>query len=654
MDTTQNKPYRRWLLWGGVVLLLLGLGLKVWRVGGAASRLLERQAEAETLLEAGLTNANPDAAEALVFGLHEDVRILHNELRFILPAGKLLGWLPRVGPLLTAAPDLLTMGDAGLEAAAYATRALKPGLVLMQQPLPPGESRLPGLMQVIANGRADLSAASQSLDRAIVARQQLGNLDELPWRVRTLLAQADAVLPGAQAALKLAPYLPPMMGQNGPRTYLILAQNEDELRATGGFISGVGLMVVENGRILALEFEDANEIDDWRQKPYDFPPEPLYTFMGSELFLFRDANFWPDFPTSAAAALELYSYGQDIPLPDGVIAIDQSFLAQLLAVTGPVRPAELGQPISSDNVIAQMRNAWSFQEGQTIGEWIHNRKAFMGPLVVALRDRIEGEPGSLDLRQLLLLLTQATQGKNLQLAMGDPLEAAVLRQVGWDGHLPLYADQDMLLLVDTNTGFNKVNSVVATSLSYTVDLRADGRHQAETRISYQHNGQLPADPCAPGTPYFAGIQYEMMVNDCFWNYQRLYVAAGSQLTAASEHPVQGELLLSGVPWPGLATIAQENGHTLFSNFFVLQPRATLESYYRYQLPAQVVQADGRNKQYRLTIIKQAGTAAIPVTLTINLPDGAQLISVDAGHGMNDGLQFNAALDANWTVTVVYR
>jgi hypothetical protein len=658
MNHNENRPYLRWLLWGGVILLLLGVGVKAWRVGGAVSRLTAQQTAAETLLADGLTNANPDETEALVFALHQDVRILHNELRYLAPVGRLFGWLPRVGPLLAAGPELLAMGDAGLEAAAYGVRAMKPALVLMQQPLPPGESRLPGMIQVMADGRADLIAASHAMDRAVVARERLDNTADLPWRVRTLLEQADAALPGAQAALKLTPYLPQMMGHDGRRVYLILAQNEDELRATGGFISGVGLLIVENGRILSLEFEDASLIDDWRNKPYDFPPEPLYTFMSSELFLFRDANFWPDFPTSAAAALELYSYGQDMPLPDGVIAIDQEFLAQLLAVTGPVRPVELARAVNSGNVIAQMRDAWSFQEGQTVAEWIGQRKAFMGPLVAAIRDQMESDPGSLEIRELLPMLTRTTEAKSLQIYMRDPVEAAVLRQIGWDGHLPVLADQDILLLADTNTSFNKANGVVAVNLNHTVNLSGDGRHTAETRIQYQHNGQPPAEPCAPGTPYYAGIQYEDMVNDCLWNYQRLYVAPGSQLTAASEHPVPGEMLLSGVPWPGQAAVGAENGHTLFSGFFVLQPQTAVETFYRYQLPPNVVQADGRNQRYRITIFKQAGTT-IPAKLTINFPPGTQIISVDAGRGVGDGRQdggrtFTALLNANWTVTVIYR
>jgi hypothetical protein len=325
-----------------------------------------------------------------------------------------------------------------------------------------------------------------------------------------------------------------------------------------------------------------------------------------------------------------------------------------LAITGPVQPAALAQAVNSGNVVAQMRNAWSFQEGQTMGEWIHNRKAFMGPLAVALQNRIEDDPGSLDLRELPPMIARATQSKNLQIYMRDPLEAAVLRQIGWDGHLSILKDQDTLMLVDTNTGFNKVNSVIVASMSHTVNLSGDGRHQAETRVNYQHNGQLPAEPCSPGTPYYEGIQYDDMVNDCLWNYQRLYVAPGSQLTAASEHPVAADMFLTGIPWPGQALTVQENGYTLFSNFFVLQPQTTLDSYYSYQLPSNVVQADGRNQRYRLTIFKQAGTMVAPVALTINLPEGAQVISVDAGRGVGDGRRFTALLDADWTVTVTYR
>ena len=59
------------------------------------------------------------------------------------------------------------------------------------------------------------------------------------------MQKLDALLPLAQVGVDAALAAPEALGQNGPRTYLILAQNEDELRPTGGFISGAGRMTLD-------------------------------------------------------------------------------------------------------------------------------------------------------------------------------------------------------------------------------------------------------------------------------------------------------------------------------------------------------------------------------------------------------------------------
>ena len=58
------------------------------------------------------------------------------------------------------------------------------------------------------------------------------------WRELDLGANLD-VVPGA---VTLLPDLPNLLGFNRPQTYLLLAQNNDELRATGGFITAIGLV----------------------------------------------------------------------------------------------------------------------------------------------------------------------------------------------------------------------------------------------------------------------------------------------------------------------------------------------------------------------------------------------------------------------------
>jgi hypothetical protein len=90
-------------------------------------------------------------------------------------------------------------------------------------------------------------------------------------RLESLLAQVDQLLPLAQAGLQAAQVAPALLGQDGPRTYLILAQNNHELRPTGGFISGAGFVRLAGGQITELKLSDSYSVDNWQQ-PH--PPAP--------------------------------------------------------------------------------------------------------------------------------------------------------------------------------------------------------------------------------------------------------------------------------------------------------------------------------------------------------------------------------------------
>jgi hypothetical protein len=623
-STTTARPINpaRLLLLGALLLFVLWLGLKSWAIGRAALALQARQSEVETLLAGGLTQLDPDAAEELVLGVRHDVVVLKRETAVFMPLMPYLEWVPRYGSTLAAAPALMAMADAGTETAVYALRGFKPALPLLQEGRSPIEL-LPDLLTIVNNAQPELNAMNQSMDKLAAARANLGDIATLPTRLRTLLKLADTWLPLAQDGLKLAPVLPEIMGSSGPRTYLILAQNEDELRPTGGFISGAGLLTVENGRILDLAFQDGYAVDNWQAKPYDFPPQPLYDFMGLELFLFRDANFWPDFPTSAEKAMALYSYGQDVPLPDGAIAIDQRFLHLLVEATGPVTIADLGLTINSQNTIEVLQSAWAIQDGQAMGEWIATRKDFIGLFASAIRSRLES--GDVDSLLLAQNSYAALQSKDLQIYVRDPQTALVLHQLGWDGRLPQNPDYDFLLVVDSNMGYFKSNIVVERQLSYQVNIAQDGSVQAELTAAYQHIGEDNGQDCVQGAIYNleTAVSYQNLVNKCYWNYLRLYTPYGSQLLDASSHVVPGEAMLSGQPFSNRAqTSADLTGLTTFANFFLLPIAQQTTSYFTYQLPDNIIHPTTDGQQYDLQIYKQAGAKPEPIHVMIQLPEGA--------------------------------
>jgi hypothetical protein len=441
---TPNRAIGRYVRLALLLLLLaflLWAGLKAWRVAGATRSLLAVENEARALAAGGLAGLDADAAEALLLGARADVVTLRDELAFVRPIAPYLGWVPRLGPTLVAAPHLLDMADGGTEAAVLAVGSLKPALATVQ-----GESfgtnSLGELLPTLTAAGPALREASVALDRTAAARGALAAAvpaEQLPWRVQQLLTVADEWLPLGQSGLRLAPYLPTLLGADGPRRYLIMAQNEDELRATGGFLTGAGLVTVENGRIADLRFRDSSDVDNIAAKPYDFPPQPLYDFMGLEIFVFRDANFWPDFPTSARKAMDLYAYGLDVEPLDGVIAIDQEFLRLLVEAIGPVPIPDSEQVINANNLLQILREARDIQEGQEVGEWVLNRKAFLGGFAAAIRGKVETEFGSIDLPTLARNMSAAADRRHLSIYLRDPDAATALAATGWDGRLPTRA-----------------------------------------------------------------------------------------------------------------------------------------------------------------------------------------------------------------------
>lgn len=649
------------LIWAGLLLIFLWLGLKSWRIVQAAQSLRAAQMDVETLMAGGLATLDPDAAATLMLQVRQDVVTLKRETAVFMPLTPYLGWLPKVGPLMTAAQPLVAIADAGTEAAVYALRGLKPAIPTLQAETG-GMERLAMLVNALATARPELQQSSQAMDRLIHARAELGDASQLPWQIRALLDKVDPWLPLAQSGLKVAPLLPDIMGANGPRRYLIIAQNEDETRPTGGFIAGAGVLVVENGRLVDLTFRDANLVDAWSDdlssltKPYGDPPLPLYRFMALDLFLFRDANFWPDFPTSAEMSMQLYSYGQDETLGfNGAIAIDQQFMQMLLQATGPIEiPAE-NITITSSNVISAMREAWGIDEGEAVHEWIFDRKNFIATFAAAILDKVQTDFGSIDPLYLIQIFNEAIATRHLSIYVRDPAAAAVLHEVKWDGRLRNRTGQDLLMVVDTNVGYNKVNIYVDNTIRYQVNLSTQ---QANLTVHYQHNGADPGIACYQGTPYTTGVTYIGRADTCYWNYLRVYAPTGSSLQSASRHHVPGTTMFNEQTWDETAVTVTDDptGLAVFANFFLLPWAQQLDATFHYQLPDSIIHNQANAQTYRLTVYKQPGTRPQPMEIVVELPANAVLVTATPTPTEIDGatIRFDVNLETDLELMVTYR
>ena len=642
----------RWLGWA---LVLLGVTLfVVWagRLARTGLALREHVAHAQGMVGA-TGSTDPVEACRLMTDLRGDVRELRDQTAFVPYVAPVLRWLPGVGDDLEAAPHLLVVADSVTEAGTVACDALEPVLSAFEATGEGTEVLSPeGMVQLLDQERGSLESALASVERAQDAWAKV-DPENLSPALADWAELLDQGLPLVQAGLEVAVVAPDLMGLEQPRTYLILAQNEDELRPTGGFISGVGVLTLEEGRIAGLSFSDAYTVDDYEHRPYPEPPMPLLTYMGSELWLFRDSNWSPDFPTSARQAAFSYEYGQGVSV-DGVIALDQRVVELLVTGVGEVQIPGLEQPVTADRVREFMRAAWAPGDSGATLEWMSNRKEFMGQLAAAILQRIEDEPDSVDWMQVGKALYQALEGRHLLLYVDHAQVANVLLRLGWDGALR-ESDGDYLMIVDANLGFSKVNPLVSQQAVVHVALDTEGAATTELTVRYVHQGEKEGVRCEHLPSYHGELSYEALMHRCYYDYLRVYVPAGSALRAATPHPIPGEYLILGQPADGQAVVLpDEAGKTVFGQFFVVEYGQTLETRLEYEVPRVTEEDEGR-WHYSLLIQKQPGADELPISLTIVLPPGASLLAATPSPRTidEDTLAFDLILDSDIVVEVDY-
>ncbi|GJM42622.1 MAG: hypothetical protein DHS20C20_29040 [Ardenticatenaceae bacterium] len=666
--TQRSHTFPTWAFrWRAFFLLvglaiLLWLGLKAWRIGRAAQSLLAQQTTAEMLLANGITNIDPDDAESMARTVRADFVVLRDETAFLMPLMPRLGWVPEVGPLLVSAPQLVEMGDAGTETAVLAVESLKPLLTILQSES--GENQLTQLITALSDARPGLAEAAVSLDRVAVAYARIENLDQFPDRLQPLFAQADEWLPIAQDSLAVVEILPDIMGVNGRRTYLLLVQNEDELRATGGYISGIGTLTLENGDISDLNFQNADQFDVKtlieNSALYDYPPQPLYEIMGSQYLLLRDANYWPDFPYSAQQAMILFQRVEPNTHIDGVIALDQEFIRLLVGATGPITVPETGQVINAGNAIQSFRDSFNIKDGQSVNEWFRNRKAFLTTFSSAILQKVQGNFGAVDSIAFIKNIHLALDSRHLQLYMTDLNETAILDQLNWDGRLENPTSQDFLLVLDSNMGFNKTNMHMQRSINYQIVLKEDGLAQAALMVDYSHTNQ-PEDSngCIQEIFYDNAPTYQEIADRCYFNFLRVYTPPGATLNHASHHTIPAGILVGDLAWTKPANTVQEFSNFMtFSNFIMVPRGETLTAQFEYDLPANVVQLQDGRTVYQLWLHKQAGTPVQPYTVKIQLPDGVTAVQATASSQANivtqgNQVQFNLDLQKDTLLTVAF-
>lgn len=174
-------------------------------------------------------------------------------------------------------------------------------------------------------------------------RQALSDLRDEIDRLASLTTAADQ---GARL-------LPPLLGANGPRRYLLVSQNLAELRATGGMFGAYAMIEAENGKVKMGKQGSSASLG--RFIPAVKVPAETRTLWTDLPGIYpADVNLSPHFPTAATLYREMFRRKTGTTV-DGVLAVDPVVLSYLLKATGPVLVPG-GVPLASEKVVQTLLN----------------------------------------------------------------------------------------------------------------------------------------------------------------------------------------------------------------------------------------------------------------------------------------------------------
>jgi hypothetical protein len=572
-----------------------------------------RQAKAGLQLDmrSGSFREDPRARAALSAAAAE-FGAARSNLQLWSPVLLHLGWVPRVGPELAAAPP-------AADAAWYATQSalhLASGLTALDTALRHHGNRhdLLGQMgSVLERNHTGFADAAADADRLTAVLRDFpsttGN-SSLTSAVSEL-RHAAPLLTGTSHWLAVAPGA---LGFGRPMQYLVLLQNPANLAPTGGMYGAL--------EYLTLSHASVHEQFSSVALPYQITtvsaplPEELYSPIGYWTLL--DSNWSPDFPLSARIAR--WFYGEDTGRwSDGVIGILDPGIVRILGGTGPVYLPQYSRWVSAGNVeqlseyyVRHTANHGPLQTGtkDTI------RKQFLGYVIRALMNRLQSLPSG-RWGPVSRALQAAVATREIQLYSRNPEVQLAIRTSGADGSLAARPG-DFLSVVDFNESDSKLNPYVQESAQYRVHVRPDLWLDATLSLHY-HVSPSPDTIEGTGPEFgFGGSKHD------YEDYLRVYVPRGSQLLT-----VTGAQGWAAVPAYGL---------TQLGGRFIVREGQSRTVTFRYRVPANAFQGVGYGR-YLLSVRHQPGANLTAMRVAVSGGSGVTL-----GQAGSTSLQRSLALD----------
>ncbi len=594
------------LVYGGIRATLAALRIKQ-AVGEAQADLLsknfigaqaaiQRAGEQLTEMQAGLNAVGP----------WKNIPFVHTQLQALEDTGR-AAQTALVG--VKDIVDVVASIQDAINLAGTATNVLDTGIAPNRsfRDLTPDEKR--AVLAKFNQGLPQLHIARERFRIALEAWQGIPQ-DQLYAPLRDQLKPFTKILPELQArvdeAISLLDVFLPMAGYPSEKNYLLILQNADEIRPTGGFIGNIGTVTIDAAEMKQIKFQDVYAIDNpvsgvWKE----VPPEAIRMELGVNAWFLRDANWSPDFPQSAERIMDYYDRELALasvshPALNGVIALQPGFFYHLLKLTGPITIDN--KEFTADNFYTELEYAVEIGFNKE-GKPVEQRKEIVNKLGDEIMSRLIALPSS-RWGDLLDLFTQALDQKDILLYERDPAILSFLDAHKWSGRTQPSAP-DYLWVVDANLAALKTDGVMNKTIRYSVDMTDPNGPTATVTLHYTN------------THHTIDWRYTR-----YRDYVRVYVPEGSTLVSSNGAMLNDITKTGGHVIPGKVDVFHDLGKVGFGAFWSIEPGETRDLRFTYRLSQEVVSVL-QSGSYKLLVQKQPGNRS---QLTLDLLFGKKLSS----------------------------
>ncbi|OGK22311.1 hypothetical protein A2866_05355 [Candidatus Roizmanbacteria bacterium RIFCSPHIGHO2_01_FULL_39_8] len=438
----------------------------------------------------------------------------------------------------------------------------------------------------------DIRQAEMRIDRIDPKRypEKIGSIF-IRGRIENIQEQFKGLSSLFVDAKPLVKRLPEIFGKDGEKNYLILFQNDKELRATGGFLTAYAVFTVNDGRIQIKRSEDIYTLDASISQHPIAPKEILTYHKEVNSFFIRDSNLSPDVPTTVELFNSLYAKSSEKVNYDGIIMLDTKILVDMLTIFGDTEARGLRFSAETDKRCDCPQVIYTLLDeiDRPVGYIKENRKGILGDLMYALFYKAIGFSPSKYWGTLVQDMFKNLQEKHILVYFTDPDLQKSIEKLNFAGRVREY-EGDYLYVNNVNFAGAKSNLFVTQSIDSKTKLNNNGKISREVTIEFRN--PYPASDCNLE-------RGGLCLNATLRDWIRFYVPEGSELVSfdGSKKKVQ---------------TYDELGKTVFEGYLEVTPQGKAQVVVSYTLPDSL-----SKKDYKLLIQKQPGTYSDKIKVDVD-------------------------------------